>query len=91
MIEYAYEAGNELVDSKKYTKWLKKVVTEEGATVGAICYIFTSDEKVHEINKASGFKSIHMLGRADLQVEVVKMQQIEILFSINNVLKKGCI
>lgn len=51
MIEYAYEAGNELVDSKKYTKWLKKVVTEEGATVGAICYIFTSDEKVREINK----------------------------------------
>jgi predicted RND superfamily exporter protein len=36
-------------------------------------------EKVHEINKESGFKNIHMLGRADLQVEVVKMQQIEIL------------
>jgi rRNA maturation RNase YbeY len=51
MIEYAYEAGSELVDSKKYTKWLEHVVTKEGASVGAVCYIFSTDEKVREINK----------------------------------------
>jgi len=51
MIEYVYETRSDLVNAEKYTKWLENVIVDEGATVGALCYIFSSDENVREINK----------------------------------------
>ncbi len=50
MIEYHYETGFRLKRPEDYTEWLRMVVESEGAELGEVNYIFTSDEALCEIN-----------------------------------------
>lgn len=50
MIEYFYEVEMEKLDNKKYTEWLDTVLQSEGFSTGAISFIFSTDQKVLELN-----------------------------------------
>jgi rRNA maturation RNase YbeY len=51
MIEYISDKEFDLMNQDKYTDWINKVIIEEGYKIGELCYIFTSDEELHKINK----------------------------------------
>ncbi len=51
MIEFIYEAEHKVIDSKKYTDWLQKIVESESKILGNLCFILSTDSKVLEINE----------------------------------------
>lgn len=50
MIEYNSNNDYALTEQNKYTEWLKNVIEKEGFSLGEICYVFTSDEELWQIN-----------------------------------------
>ena len=51
MIEIKDTGKFKLQDPSKYTEWLKKVIKDDGFTVGEICISFLSDEELWQMNK----------------------------------------
>lgn len=51
MIDYVYKSDRKLEDEKKYTNWLKKVILSEGGILGEICFVFTTDDDLLEMNR----------------------------------------
>ena len=51
MIDYQYEADFTLADQKKYTDWIKKIITSEDSDLGDVSYIFCTDEYLFKLNE----------------------------------------
>ncbi len=51
MIEFVYETDFKIVESNKYTDWLKEVIISEDKIPGNLCFVLSTDDKVLEINK----------------------------------------
>jgi probable rRNA maturation factor len=50
MINFNYETDFELNNEEAYSKWLLKVITSEGKSLGDIDYIFCDDEYLLKLN-----------------------------------------
>ncbi len=51
MIEFHYETEFQLENETKFADWVSRVVILESSTVGAIDYIFCSDEALLKMNR----------------------------------------
>lgn len=51
MIDYQYEADFKLEDQKKYTDWIKRVITSENSDLGDVSYVFCTDEYLFILNE----------------------------------------
>ncbi len=51
MIEYHYELPFELENEAPFSKWIAKVVADEGQKISLLSYVFCTDEYLLELNR----------------------------------------